>query len=218
MTPEELSVHLDSLSAAADVVDSIDHPTIQQMKNWDLTGWGYELIPWGVRFLYHGEVEMTVTMRPCSHRSTVIHSNWRVRPTTDPAKQHPLCILAVDDCEDTCASFQELLPLWGYDCRSVNNGWAAVEMTKSWQPDVILLDIVLPDIDGLEVLRTIRNLKQKYRPSVFCYSGRDDDQIRTQARIAGCDRFLAKPIAPETLKELLQSFDAIRRQQFLMPA
>jgi len=50
MSPHELKALLNSMKAAADVVESIDDPSLQPRRGWNLTGWSYVLVPWGVRF------------------------------------------------------------------------------------------------------------------------------------------------------------------------
>jgi hypothetical protein len=52
VTPEELTCRLNNLYAAADVVEAIDNPELQQERGWDLSRWRYDLVPWGVRFTY----------------------------------------------------------------------------------------------------------------------------------------------------------------------
>lgn len=52
MQPDDLAHHITSLSVAADVVDAIDDPSLQATRGWNLTGWSYEFVPWGIRFLY----------------------------------------------------------------------------------------------------------------------------------------------------------------------
>ncbi len=54
MQPEELVRLLTSMAVAADLVEAFDNPELQQRRGWRLTGWSFDLIPWGVRFLYHG--------------------------------------------------------------------------------------------------------------------------------------------------------------------
>jgi len=60
MSAEELINHLGNLERAAEVVEAIDDFDLQQRRGWDLSGWRYELIPWGVRFVRRGAVEAEV--------------------------------------------------------------------------------------------------------------------------------------------------------------
>jgi len=52
MTPEELTCRLNNLHTAAEVVEAIDNPELQERRGWDLSRWRYDLVPWGVRFTY----------------------------------------------------------------------------------------------------------------------------------------------------------------------
>lgn len=52
MSPDELKALLNSMKAAADVVEAIDDPSLRSRRGWDLTGWNYMLVPWGVRFTH----------------------------------------------------------------------------------------------------------------------------------------------------------------------
>ncbi len=54
MHPQEMTALLISLSAAADIIEAIDNPEHQDLRGWDLEGWSYTCIPWGVAFLRHG--------------------------------------------------------------------------------------------------------------------------------------------------------------------
>jgi hypothetical protein len=56
MSPEELTCRLNNLYTAAEVVDAIDDPELQRRRGWDLSRWRYDLIPWGVRFIYNDPV------------------------------------------------------------------------------------------------------------------------------------------------------------------
>lgn len=63
MSAEELINHLSNLELAAEVVEAIDDCELQQRRGWDLSGWRYELIPWGVRFVCRGAVEAEVFVK-----------------------------------------------------------------------------------------------------------------------------------------------------------
>jgi len=120
-------------------------------------------------------------------------------------------VLVVDDCHDTCASFAWLVERWGYECRTAWDGQSALEQEEAFEPDVILLDIGLPDIDGLEVLRRIRERKPSSWPFVMCVSGWADEGTRGEARAAGCDAFLIKPLDLEMVCGTLGSVAIVTR-------
>lgn len=67
MSRDELKALLNSMKAAADVVEAIDDPSLQSRRGWDLTGWNYVLVPWGVRFTHSPfaeEIEVKVEILP----------------------------------------------------------------------------------------------------------------------------------------------------------
>lgn len=79
MRPEELTVYLSGLDAAADIVEAIDDESVQRDRGWDLSNWRYEMIPWGVRFVYnaggpHSEVSVVAASRAAGPRLRVVHS------------------------------------------------------------------------------------------------------------------------------------------------
>jgi len=127
------------------------------------------------------------------------------------ADGNPLNVLVVDDCCDTCTSLQLLLRHWGYESRAAQAGQSGLELMESLRPDVVVLDIGLPDVNGLEVLRRIREGKRAGWPFVICVSGWSDEKTLDTARLAGCDVFLAKPMDPETVGSMLKSVDLLRQ-------
>jgi CheY-like chemotaxis protein len=121
----------------------------------------------------------------------------------------PLRVLVVDDWPDTAESMAVLLRLWGHDVRIAHDGPAALAVAAVYRPDVVLLDVGLPGMDGYQVARQMRNdprLREAFLVSLTGY-GQDSDLGRS--REAGCDRHLLKPVDPEVLERLL----AARREE-----
>jgi CheY-like chemotaxis protein len=115
----------------------------------------------------------------------------------------PLRVLVVDDCPDTCESIACLLHLWGYDARIAHDGAAALSVAADYRPDVVLLDLAMPGMDGYEVARRLRRCGEgALLVSVSGY-GQDDDLRR--AAEAGCDLQWVKPTDPDILRDLLAS-------------
>jgi len=112
-------------------------------------------------------------------------------------------LLVVDDCADTTASLAMLAVGWCYCVRVANEGSTALRVAAEWLPDVILLDIAMPGMDGWEVARRLRRLSgmESALPVVLSGCGTEDDRQRSQE--AGCDLHLLKPIDPERLRLLL---------------
>ncbi len=120
--------------------------------------------------------------------------------------------LVVEDNADAAEMLKELLELWSYEVRSVGNGEDAVAMARSFRPDVVLLDIGLPGMDGFEVARRLRGcLPGAMRPLVIGVSGYGQDADRRKARDAGIDHHLVKPLDPQVLKQILAHDEASPR-------
>jgi CheY-like chemotaxis protein len=113
-------------------------------------------------------------------------------------------ILVVDDDDDTTLSLATLLRLDGYEAHVARDGREALRMAELQQPDVILLDVVLPDLDGLEVCRRIRAEPWGKRIRVIGLSGWDRREARANARQAGFDCYLLKPVEYADLKMILE--------------
>jgi len=108
-------------------------------------------------------------------------------------------ILIVEDQEDNRAILRAVLSRAGYDLIEAFNGEDAVRLAQNEQPDLILMDIQLPGIDGFEATRRIKaiiDLKSIPIIAVTSYALSGDE---AQARAAGCDAFVAKPFSPREL-------------------
>jgi len=108
-------------------------------------------------------------------------------------------ILIVEDQEDNRAILRDVLSRAGYDLIEAFNGEDAVRLAQNEQPDLILMDIQLPGIDGFEATRRIKaiiDLKSVPIIAVTSYALSGDE---AQARAAGCDAFVAKPFSPREL-------------------
>jgi two-component system OmpR family response regulator len=114
----------------------------------------------------------------------------------------PLRVLVVDDNIDSAETLCELLPLWGHEARVAHDGPAAITILQEFQPDVVLLDIGLPGMDGFEVARRIRASGTKVG-RLLAMTGYSDDEDRRKAREAGFDGHLVKPVDPDSLQKTL---------------
>jgi PAS domain S-box-containing protein len=115
-------------------------------------------------------------------------------------------VLLVEDNVDAADSLTILLELLGHEVRVVYDGLAALDAVRAGLPDVVLLDIGLPGLDGYEVARRIRRLAGAERVVLIALTGygRDEDRARTQA--AGFDLHLVKPVDPEALQGVVARF------------
>jgi CheY-like chemotaxis protein len=117
----------------------------------------------------------------------------------------PLRVLVVDDSADMCASMAMLLELWGHDARVASDGPAALENAAEYGPDVILLDLGMPGMDGYEVAMRLRQQLGAAQPLLVSMSGHGGAEQRRRALDAGCDLHWVKPAEPDELRRLLES-------------
>ena len=112
-------------------------------------------------------------------------------------------ILAVDDHEDSVTMMAALLRSRGYEVATARNGAAALEIATKFSPEIIILDIGLPEVDGYEIARRLRNIPATARTFIIALSGYGTEQDRKRTHDAGFDYHLTKPVAPEELFHLL---------------
>jgi two-component system, cell cycle response regulator DivK len=116
------------------------------------------------------------------------------------------CILVVDDQEDLRGVLRDLLTGSGYTVSEAADGQAGVAKAKSGRPDLILMDIQLPVIDGYEATRQIKaepNLRATPIIAVSSFAMKGDEE---KARASGCDAYVTKPYSPMQLLRLIQGF------------
>jgi CheY-like chemotaxis protein len=112
-------------------------------------------------------------------------------------------ILVVDDNRDSAESLAMLLRLFGNDVRTVSNGILALEVAALHKPNVVLLDIGLPGLDGLEVCRRLRVRTGEARPLIVAMTGYGQEEDRRRSEEAGFDAHMVKPVDLDALQELL---------------
>jgi CheY-like chemotaxis protein len=101
-------------------------------------------------------------------------------------------VLVVDDDEFTCDAISRLLNRMGYQTACANSGTAALTMLQDVRPDVIVLDWMMPQMDGLEVLRKLRADPKTKELPVLVYSAADDPNMQKQAAKLGAREVVLK--------------------------
>jgi CheY-like chemotaxis protein len=114
-------------------------------------------------------------------------------------------ILVVDDNVDAAVLLARILELESHEVRIAHDGHAGLEAAKAFQPDVVLLDISLPGMDGLEVARRLRVEMASRQPLLVAISGFGQDEDFRRTDEAGFDQLLVKPIEPGQLIGLIAS-------------
>jgi len=111
-------------------------------------------------------------------------------------------VLVVDDNVDAATTVSELLSMAGCAVAVAHDGQSAVDQTLAFRPDVVLLDIGLPDISGYEAARRIRRLPDLHQPQLIALTGWGQQQDKQMASDAGFDQHWTKPVDPQRLMDL----------------
>jgi PAS domain S-box-containing protein len=114
-------------------------------------------------------------------------------------------VLVVDDNRDAASSMGLLLKFLGAEVEVANSGPAALSAVASYRPAVVLLDLGMPDMDGYEVARRIRERPEFDDVTLIALTGWGQDEDRRRAHEAGFDHHLVKPADISSLQELLES-------------
>jgi PAS domain S-box-containing protein len=115
----------------------------------------------------------------------------------------PLRVLVVDDNHDSAESLAMLFELTGHETRTVNDGLEAVEAAEKFRPDVVLLDIGLPKMNGYEVARRLRQHPWAKTVLLVALTGWGQDEDRQRSKAAGFDAHFVKPVDFAGLQDLL---------------
>jgi DNA-binding response OmpR family regulator len=125
---------------------------------------------------------------------------------TDALESGKRKILVVDDDQELVDLIVDVLEKDGrFEVRSVNNGFDAGMMVKEYHPDLIVLDVMLPDINGREVCQRVRSDKTMDDVKVICISGMIENEKIDDLKAAGANDFLPKPFEVETLIDRIGS-------------
>src|SRR5579872_3622477 len=112
-------------------------------------------------------------------------------------------VLIVEDDADVAAYEREVLERAGFMVQSAQNGAQGLELAAQWSPEVILLDVGLPDISGLDVLTSLSNTSDAFILMVSAATGEDDI---LKGLGLGADDYITKPFSPGQLVARIQSF------------
>jgi CheY-like chemotaxis protein/two-component sensor histidine kinase len=125
-----------------------------------------------------------------------------------PAAEAPrtsLRILAVDDNVDVADGLASVLGMWGHTVRTAHDGAAALEVATAFAPEVVLLDLGLPRVDGLEVARRLRRTAERSPALLVSMSGFGQEHTRRRSDEAGFHHHLVKPVDMDSLRTLLEN-------------
>ena len=123
---------------------------------------------------------------------------------SEMANNHPLKILVVEDNEVNQKVAVRILERLGYKAYVVSSGLAAVEAVRQEQYDTILMDVQMPEMDGLEASRYIRNQVSLWQPRIIAVSAYAMSEDREECLANGMDDFISKPIRVDELISALK--------------
>lgn len=125
-------------------------------------------------------------------------------PAQPAARAAARRVLVVDDNTDSAESMAALLGMMGHEVAMAHDGLGAVDAAASFRPALILMDIGLPGISGLEATERIRAQPWGREPTIVALTGWGQDSDRRRSREAGCDAHLVKPVEFDALERLLR--------------
>ncbi|HEY8665676.1 MAG TPA: response regulator [Tepidisphaeraceae bacterium] len=108
--------------------------------------------------------------------------------------QQETSILIVDDHEDNCRPLLRLLKRAGFAVKHLCDSTQAMEMVKRERPDLLILDIMMPKVDGLELLSEVRQEQELEGTAVMMFSALTDPRVQSRAKELGACDYLVKPM------------------------
>lgn len=130
-----------------------------------------------------------------------------------PAQQRPLRVLIADDNQDAAEVMQEMLAMQGHVVRIAHDGKAALELAKVFLPELALVDIGMPVMNGYELARAIRQVPQLQSTRLAAITGWGAREDRDRTRDAGFAHHLTKPVNLDELNRLLSEASSSKQKQ-----
>ena len=126
-----------------------------------------------------------------------------------PPRRGRLHILTVEDDQDTAQNLALLLRREGHEVNIAPDGPAALSSAQVHQPDVVLLDIGLPGMNGYDLARQLYQQEGQKRPLIIAVTGYGGENDRQHSEEAGIDLHLVKPVDPGQLQKVLRRFERV---------
>ncbi len=130
------------------------------------------------------------------------------RPVTPAAAPRRFRILVVDDNHDSALSMAMMLQIMGHDTRTAHDGESALSTAETFLPEVVLLDIGLPKLNGYEVAQRIREKTWGESMYLIAVTGWGQDEDRQRSSEVGLNLHMVKPVEPAALEKLLATLPA----------
>lgn len=114
-------------------------------------------------------------------------------------------VLVVDDHLDTAHSLAVLLRHMGHEVQFAINGYSALQVADAFRPEVVFVDMILPDFHGSDLSKQLRLNMRPQPVRIVAVTGQPDDHVRRRAELAGCNEFLLKPLDIEKVERALEA-------------
>ncbi|MFA6200723.1 MAG: response regulator transcription factor [Bacteroidales bacterium] len=114
-------------------------------------------------------------------------------------------VLVVDDEEDILEFLSFALQKDGFDVQTSTSGTKAIPLAKEYKPDIIILDVMMPGIDGIETCTELRAIKELENTMIVFLTARNEDYSQIAGFDAGADDYVSKPIKPKVLSSRLKA-------------
>ncbi|HZR07447.1 MAG TPA: CHASE domain-containing protein [Myxococcales bacterium] len=208
----ELRVHDTGIGIAADALGKLFDPFVQARGAKDFAKGGLGIGLALVRALVelHGGTVRAESPGPNLGSTFTVVLPGAIEGATPveivpaPARAHRGRVLVVDDNLDAADTLAEAVRLDGHEVRVAHDGPSALEEAREFVPDVVLLDIGLPGMDGYEVVQKLRELPQTREAQIVALTGFGQQSDRQRALAAGFDDHLVKPADLETVTAVLR--------------
>jgi CheY-like chemotaxis protein len=131
-----------------------------------------------------------------------------INPAVSAGAKSPRCVLIVEDDDDSREMLGELVSSFGHRVIPAANAAEALAQTRDQKPDLALIDIGLPEVDGCELARLLRLVIDEtpgLHTRLVALTGYSDGAMRESAGAAGFDAYVVKPIMPDALQALLSA-------------
>ncbi len=174
-------------------------------------GIGLSLVKWLVE-LHGGSVTAESAGHGCGSefivRLPIADGSLPIAPAVahHQATMAPRRILVVDDNRDAATSLAMMLKLMGNEAAKAHDGIEAIEIAEQFRPDLIMLDIGMPRLNGFDTAKRIRALPWGQQVTIVALTGWGQEEDRKRSKEAGIDDHLVKPVEPSALEKMLKSW------------
>ena len=151
--------------------------------------------------LPHDEFELQ--QRYITHIQMVEDWSNKARQESGDPSRGRLRVLIVDDNADAARLLSMLVQFLGHEVKTAYDGVEGVREAENFQPNIVLMDLTMPRMNGYDAAREIRTQPWGQQMMLVALTGREEEEVRHAARQAGFDQHLVKPISPDALKQLL---------------